>query len=701
MNLNGKVVGFGKYTPAALEKAREDLCLTLPQNMLAYCANYYRTQEKRDPLIEELRMIDRLAALCRPREMITELLTNETSVARTYADAISKRRMLRPDGAPPITPEELFDLATHALRRVGKMPQLRGRVTRLEKGTVSLVPARAVGEASSAHFAESVRAEIPAPAANDLFVLIRPDTHCAEAHVYRDAVSALLEEHDVAGMLKKHFTVTHGGLLALLLSTANGAQIDLTRLSRTGEPLPPTMLVDAYADEHVILIARQSYHTLAQSASAHGLRLYAFASITGNARYDFFQNHDKPAFALDSAFLRSMIPSGSYSAALGDEGGCAADAPISHRTVSGISSKYLAADRLGDSETRECDGLLFASASVKPQAQGYHNAIDCALAPILALAASGADYPEVRLALSLERPFAHTDPSMSIALSVILGLYRTQTELGIPAAASQSLYHEGMNDVSLSVLAFAPIGSQKPNHLVAEGNGVYCLAPALDGDGQIDFEQLRGMLTYLTSIAKEGAIKSIRMLCREPITSALQAMSTDRLTCRVTDPIWVCEGALPLAILVEVDREIRAARIGDVVARETARTESETELPEPRSLLPTDGCSVTLITAADDADGINLGHALRVRGADTRRFTPNDPPHEIARALLTSDTLILCGSVSLPADECLAFAAHTFEAAGGLVLLLGDASSELFEGKIRISGGLTEKNLEKICKKRK
>ena len=679
MNLNGKIIGFGKYTTAAFEKVREDLGLTLPLNMLASCANYYRTQEKRDPLIEELRMIDRFAALCRPRELITELLTNDTCVARTYADAIAKRRILRPDASAPIITDELFELATQSLRRVGKASELCGYTARIRMDPASLSPALTLRAGASGHFAELSRSVGSPLASGDLFVLIR-NKELKTIGTSLNSVAELLVKEGISSTLKKCVTVPQGGLLALLLSLTAGAQIDLTRLSLTGEPIAPTMLADAYENELVVVIARQDYNTLAGFADRYGLRLHAFASMTSTLRYTFFYTHDKPTFAFESLFLRSLIPTGSHVAALGDENGCDRGATISHRTVRGSYTSYLASNPDGQSEALLINGLLCTSAFSAPTSSYYQNAVETALAPILTLAASGADYPEVRLTLSIERP---TEPSEALfggLISTMLGFYRTQVELAIPAMATQTFYKKDANGISTSVLGASANGTQLPSRFTADGNGIYCLAPARDADSQIDFEALRSMLTYLTSAAREGAIKSVRLLCREAITSALQEMRTDTLVCRVTDPIWMLEDDIPLALLIEADREIAATRIGYVVSsKECSSPAPQYELPDHESLLPTEGNAVTLIAEKSDTDAANLALALRDGGAQVQLHSSGDEVDTIARSLLASDTVILCGKASLPATDTLRFAAATFESAGGSVLLLGGACRGIFD----------------------
>ncbi len=697
MSLQAKIRGFGSYSPTVLEKMRADLGLSLPTAVLSRCAAYYRTREKRDPLVDELRMLDRFAAVCRPSVGIAELLTNDACVARTYADAIAKRRALRPDAAAPITLDEAFALANQALMRVGKTPTLKGLDMSLQPIATHVDRARALREATSSTYLTLSGSHTAPITAGDLLVLLRP----METVVGRglDPVSDFLGKRDVRARIKHSLTVAEGGLLAILLACGRGAQIDLTRLSVTGEELPCSMLVDAYEGSSVVLLARREYEGFAQAAQAHAIRLQAFASLNDSARLAFFRSHDLPAFAFETAFLRSFIPFRSLSVALDDEWDTAF-APISHRTVRADHSAYIQTDRSCGSETLALGGLLHASATSSAKNVCYRNAIDTALAPILALAASGADYSTARLAVSMTRSADSSDKTATQVISTILGLYRVQTELGIPMAASRILYEKERIDTSLSVTAIAPEKPALPSVFATANHGLYCLAPALDGDQQIDFAALREMLTYLTTLANEGVIKGVRLICRESLTSVLQEMQTDTLTCRITDNAWACEGEIPLAILIEADGEIRAKRVGTVVVREGSRAPVVTpDLPSCRCLLPVNRSSVTLISAHGDTDAQTLADELKRRGTEVFLHAPVDAPVDIARSILSCATLILCGSIMLPENELLNFAARTHTEAGGLVLLLGGADHGIFSNAIALADGLSEKNLEKICKK--
>ena len=106
MMFQGKIRNFAAYTPAMAEQMKKDLSLFMQQQQLLYCANYYRTVEKRDPFIEELVMLDRFVSEYAPSPATfapTECLTNHAPLAQTFADLLQKRKTLKPDVRYPLT----------------------------------------------------------------------------------------------------------------------------------------------------------------------------------------------------------------------------------------------------------------------------------------------------------------------------------------------------------------------------------------------------------------------------------------------------------------------------------------------------------------------------------------------------------------------------------------------------------------------
>ena len=97
MTYRSVVRNFANIGIEQAQKLREQLSLTMPAEMLQFCGKYYKNQLRRDPFVDELKMLDLLVSM-REREgsslAVTEFLTNDAFVARTYADLLKKRKQL-------------------------------------------------------------------------------------------------------------------------------------------------------------------------------------------------------------------------------------------------------------------------------------------------------------------------------------------------------------------------------------------------------------------------------------------------------------------------------------------------------------------------------------------------------------------------------------------------------------------------------
>ena len=552
MNQKGKVLGFGRYSEKMIDDMKQNLGIAMPTTLLMRVAAHYRYRERRDPFIEELRMLDAFFAHVPPFISIHELCTNDAFVARTYTDVMEKFREL--DKTEPPTVSSVLSTASESLRRAGK------RISGAQY-TFGSLPRRFVAFAedlsveSNAENGLTVRSTAtPSVNTNDIFALLRP-TDGMTPDAYNGALSSFFATADRRSRVKKVLSVEDGGLLALLLANTTGAKIDLSRLSNTIQSCGLPNLAAADPDACVVCLALRDYQTVSQQAADLSLTVHPFASATNESRFVFFKDQTHVEFSLETDLLRLLIPHHTGSAGLPSEEKDAASEPISHT--------------LRRKDTAEAtllqNGLLLASATLTPQKAFFRNAIDTALVPALTLSANGADYADMGLTLSL----TYSQNQIPAAIATALGLYRLQAELGIPALFAQTEQKSRETDLKLTVSAVSANALPPlPNRFVEAHHALYCLAPTRDPDELPDFAALREMLSYLTALSRANAIKSFYVVCRESLPGAIRSMRTESLSCRITDDIWACEEALPLAILIESDRtDLRARRIGTVIER--------------------------------------------------------------------------------------------------------------------------------------
>jgi len=700
MIFQGKIRNFAAYTPAMAEQMRTDLSLSMRTDQLLYCAGFYRTNEKRDPYIEELVMLDRLIselAISPATYAPNEFLTNHTPSAQTYADLLQKRKVLKPDASHPMTLAEIFETADAYLARVGKYSTLR-QSYHLEEPSAQPFASddRCVSAAPAGLRLHAAPKSAASPEEGDLLLLLLPRSN-SYANRQGLALGEFLKSETARCLVKERFSVGKGGLLGTLLGITESAWIEPARLSVHGEPVALSLLADAYAGETLIRIAAKDYERIYRTAAEHGLFARVFASVTRGNRYTFAdQSH---SFSLPSDFIRSLFPILPVTATLADETEFPAH-PISHTPLRGNRCAYLRQDR-PLRQTESIEETLYAASCAEIRESLFQNTVRTLLAPILTLAAAGQDYTKLGLALGVALPTGTDSNTVGNALSLLLGIYRVQTELAIPTVAKSIAYEPALSSPKLTSFAVSEHATALPCQFTAQGNAVYCIAPDRSPDGTVDFASLRKLLSFVASLRQAGALQSARILCGESVTDGLRAMSTDSLSCFMIESLFAGEGPLPLAILLETTQSIIAKKVGTVFRRQTVHAAPKTPVYTlPESLIASERPHVVILAQKTDTAAKALASALSREGAEV--FLPNeeaDPDAHLSYALLNAQTLILCGKVALGQTERTRFALDTFLRAGGSTLLVGGAAATKIPSAIAFPNGIPDAVIAAICKK--
>ncbi|MBR3894694.1 MAG: hypothetical protein IKJ35_06050 [Clostridia bacterium] len=698
-----KIRGFASYRQQYMEQMKRDLEICMSLQALSFCADYYRTQAKRDPFIEELRMIDRFA---RPlpssfSEMApTQLLTNCDFITETYADMMKKRHELHPDAKEPCSFEETLKMATFYLERAGKEPSLKNTLFLLEdlkNGDHSHLPSNFIGSPSSRTGIRAIQKGNVLPEIGDLFVLLRAGEDDAERH--KKSTARFLNTPAATAPIKAIRTVGRRGLLYEMLQIAPSARIDLNRLSLMGESVSPTLLTDAYEGDYLIRISPRSYSEFFNAASAFGVHFIAFATIPEGGRLLFTEGNEQ-LFALDSAFLRALLPVSRISVKIDGEENAPA-APILHTPRTPAVCDYLSVPQEEQAQVVENHGVFYAAASCTPESGFFRAALETLLTAVLTVAAIGGDHREQRAAVTLSLPQKQTDDRhLGEAVASILGIYRLQAEIGLPLCATNLFSDEALAHPQVSAFSMtkkAKIGGQ----LTTEGNQIYCITPTRRENGLPDFDALRKLLLHLNLLHERGAVKSARVICRERITEAIQKMSPPTLTCLYDDFVVAIDEELDLAILIESAEELPFGRVGSVVRRLSPDPTPEAEpLPPTVSLLALQDANVILLSEKNDLSAEVLADRCHEMGAKDIPVFPQDEDYEntLSRALLNAQTMIVCTDTPIPHTPKVVFALETFQRAGGRILLVGNGIRQENLSGFALPNGIPSEILDQICK---
>ena len=666
-NSESFVRNFGQCGAEQFEKMRADLGLSLPDRVFAACASEYAGWAKRDPTIGELRLLDRLFSLRKTAAgtAFTQIDTNDPARAATYADMMEKRRALRPGIGVPLSLGEAFSLANDALTRGGKPGAQDGCPALLEPLSADRRERTVCADGGAA----ALRLPLPGAAfgnacEGDVFILVRRGEQTP--HDFRKTMAQLSADDGFLRPLRGIGRIDDRGILPFLLPLSAGLYIDMNRMNN-GRETALALLAGELEGDWIACLPKADAETFLSTLSEQGLSGAMFAAITAGAQTVLVPVSGQ-RLVFRTAFLRSLCSPGTVSAVLRDEIG---RDPVSVAPrVNAPACRYLP-DAKEPEQVVSLPGATVSASASTPAGAPFRSALAAAAAPVLALALAGVDYPTVRYAVDLALPREAPDPGN--ALSAVLGLYRAQAELGIPAAALRLSETDGTAPI-LTVFALSGPAAVPACRLKKPGAGVYFVSVPVDPDGLPDFAGLRAMLTDL---ARNVRPLSARVLANEAVTDALRAMRTPTLSVRLSDRAVASEGRIALGMVLESEEELPFARIGTVAERETDPEEAVAvpfAFPAGKGLIWRESPEAVVLAASGDVDAEILAARLTDLGAAVSRFTGAEAG-PLSRSMLTASAVFVCPGATWPDDPRVELARQTMERDGGVLLSLGETDS--------------------------
>ncbi len=677
---------FNTCTRENAEAWRTSMSLSMPYDTILYCADHYRNCERRDPMADELRMLDRLSlALEKEPDVLcpAEVLIHDGPVAVTYADLLDKRRYLDPEASYPCTLTEAARLSTRYLHYAGK-DALPARAALLpEAHFLPGVPSGAAFLDLSPFRLLPFAANSPRAKAGDLLVLITPREGAIRARFLR-ALQALLSSEGLLSSLAGMWSVKEGGLMPTLLSISEGLWIDLSHLSPSGLSMPMTALTDHYAGCCVLRIPEKALQAMQAAGKDKELFVLPFAKVTDGGEYRFSRSR-RESFTLTSGFLKRLYHYRRGRAALPAEQSDAA-MQISHALSTQGKCRYLK-DGAGSCRTFLAgNGLLTSGAFGTSRSAPFRTALCTSLLPVMTLAAVGIPYTEQTLSVGLQLPSdGETDEGLGASLATVLGWYRASSECSL-AAEVQTVFAEVGSAPGVTVYATAP-GKALSDTFTAAGKKVYCITPAWKADGILDFDALRSLLNTLTEWSRAGSISAAYAFAGRTVTDALCEMR-GAFACRLEDPKLAAGDALPLAILLESDASLPLSSIGTVVQ---AARENAIKLPDAESLVWSEAPEILVIRRRTDRDAEALAGILSECGCHAVCLS-DEEEGPLSRALLTAQTVILCSDAALPESERMQFARKVAKESGCRLLSFNKEKDSPADF-LPIPGGLNRESL--------
>ena len=560
---------FKNMNLSQAENLRARLSLSMSADTLTFCSNYYKTKLKRDPFLDEVKMMDMLTAAKKQvgaSLSLTEYFTNDALVATTYADMLKKHKELHLEEGHPLTLAEAANVANEYLtfcRKQKKREIFHPYIEDAQNGTF-YPDASCAAVANSPYRLRLLELADDAAVKKDVFVLICPAEEDNKSTFHRKVIT-FLQNDKLMQLVKNIATVGNGGILAELLHMANGAQIQLTALAIDGTPIAATSLCNQYSGCQILRIAKKRLKKVSAILESEGLRTIPFATSIPKPKFVFEYDEDSK-FEIETHFLCSLT---SY------ETVCAKPQYKSSRDFLTVLLDLLwnkvvspltleSTTQIG--EVTQIDSHLCVASTATPVDEHYKTAVCSILAPVLSLCASGVPYDEQKLTVALEVPKnLSNDEVVSKYMSTVLGLYRAQMELKLTSQNSTFVQNDATASTpSIYVWAIAENAKKIPSLFTKPDSFVYAVTPAFDNDGLPDFGEFRQTLNSIAKLARKGKILSSRVLWDETIIDGIREMSS-AYSCDITEKNFLNEVKLPLCILIESNKRLPWRCVGKVL----------------------------------------------------------------------------------------------------------------------------------------
>ena len=473
----GKILQFRYYDAATLERMKNDLALAAPLSFWTYCKKYYVDCARRDPYVEELKLLDGLfLSLQSEPGLITvhELYTNDDAVAEAYADMMQKHKELS-EATAPITLRSLLNLANAYLLRGGKnLPHTLPTVFTEENGA----PPRLL------MINPSPKKE------TDLFALLLPAT---DPSVPAPDWEGLLSDRAFTAQIKSLHALSRTGILPALLWESDAFRINLDALCTAEKPSFAALLTQALRELYLVRIPSEAMHTVLDTANKHGffVRIIAQAGIGGDMTAIYQRT---PLFTLNTAFLKTLYSIRQITAKLQNE----------------KDGELLSAESASEAcATPVLDDFCGNQISISPKSAVFTNTFYASLLAVIRQCLCGSDYAEQRIHVEISLPKKLDEKASGAILSAVTAIYRLQAELGLLSESPRITVEKDLALPSISVIVCGD-GAPLPTAAQEPGNSLSLLTVRAAENGLPDFDALRALLTTLKNLRREGRLLSAR-----------------------------------------------------------------------------------------------------------------------------------------------------------------------------------------------
>ncbi len=527
-HLNTTVKGFCLFSDEELAQTKQLLELKSDINLLKTVQDYFANNEGRDPGTEELCFIDSYAAV-EPRsaskQLITELYTENSYIGESYEDMKDKLTALGKN--PPYSFEDIslagelccgeFCCASNdtlvnmysgdsALLEASVCGNIATKLIRSKlSGNSAIVPQSNRSDYKSTSIIEN----------SDSIVFVNLANNQTPSERLVPILSGLFLNLRSKVQIKAVTLTQNGNLLDAVLSLAPGAFINLSALPGMIYNFSSAAILDCFENCAIVIVSNSSTNEFLIAAKEHELGAFVFGHPNTTNRLTISTGMGHP-LSLSTVFLSKINRYACRSINVKDSEK-SDTAPCSDFSVMGFTES-LSANYVNFSSS-----LIITNA--KKSCRSYSDAIGVVLEALSRLISCGVSRKDITASFeSTVNPLADKE-TLGESLAIMLGLYRTQTELSVRSVGSSC---KVSYTPSISATAVAPTPEKIiPNTFSLRESRVYLLTPRNDKNGIAEFRDIKLLFDYIEELKKYGLILSCRAVNGKDVIGTARAMETE------------------------------------------------------------------------------------------------------------------------------------------------------------------------------
>lgn len=502
------LMNFAFLTNDSLRSLADALGLKMGLSELRFCLDYFKHERLPDPTVGELLTFDRVYADRSRRTnipLIASFMTNDKTVAETYADLMTRRKAVEPDYTAPCSLPKLLEILPAYANRDSNSDEVK-LFTGKERFANAASEHYRVFVSGSGSYSEAAiglkdsRPYLSTPEwGNAVYAVLKSFNDIPS---FEEKLNSFTVSADVAAAAKQIDLLDGECIVTLLAERFSGINLNAAPYEAIGGAESPFSMLSESDFGIIITAAKEKAADMLIAAQELGLRVILLGSVNGSMKITSTSSKGLK-LSLDINLLKSLA--------------------FSHPVSCEADSTQLVESFYEKSYFPVINGKRYRISSAEHTVKnafisGYNSVL---YAYSLALL-GGTEKMSFAGAYTV-LPDLNSKKSLGLSVELILGAYRAQCELGIYDGHPSVAFGE---KIGLRFHSLTEVKKYLPSKIVGKDSYVYYLEPLYREDGLPDTEDMRKMHDYISGLINDGIIISA-CPTGENLIKTLDRMSED------------------------------------------------------------------------------------------------------------------------------------------------------------------------------